>query len=138
MRRREALAALGTALLGGCAAAGSPDGGGDDYDVGMTAVAYRPPEVTVAAGDRVVWRNTSSRAHSVTAYEDAVPDGATYFASGGFASETAARDGWANGLTGNITSGDDYAHRFDVPGTYEYFCIPHERAGMVGRVVVEG
>jgi plastocyanin len=138
MRRREALAALGTVFLGGCAAAGSPGGGGDDYDVGMTAVAYRPPEVTVAVGDRVTWRNTSSRAHSVTAYEGAIPEGATYFASGGFESETAARDGWANGLTGNITSGDDYSHRFDVPGTYEYFCIPHERAGMVGRVVVEG
>ncbi len=135
MRRRQVLAALGTAALGGCAAAGSSDGG--DYDVGMTAVAFDPSAVTVSAGETVVWRNTSTRAHSVTAYEDAIPDGADYFASGGFESETAARDGWANGLTGNVTSGDEFTHRFEVPGTYEYFCIPHERSGMVGRVVVE-
>ncbi|MEF8818623.1 MAG: plastocyanin/azurin family copper-binding protein [Haloferacaceae archaeon] len=135
MRRRQVLAALGTAALGGCAAAGSS--GGDDYDVGMTAVAFDPSAVTVSAGETVVWRNTSTRAHSVTAYEDAIPDGADYFASGGFESETAARDGWANGLTGNVTSGDEFTHRFELPGTYEYFCIPHERSGMVGRVVVE-
>lgn len=137
MRRREALAAIGAALLGGCAAAGSPDGGDGEFDVGMTAVAFDPAAVTVSVGETVVWRNTSTRAHSVTAYEDALPDGAAYFASGGFESESAARDGWANGLQGNIDSGNDYTHRFEVPGTYEYLCIPHERSGMVGRVVVE-
>jgi plastocyanin len=136
MRRRELLAALGTAALGGCAAAGSADGGGN-HDVGMTAVAFDPPAVTIGAGEKIVWRNTSTRAHSVTAYEDAIPDGAAYFASGDFESEAAARDGWADGLTGNVTSGDEFTHRFEVPGTYEYFCIPHERSGMVGRVVVE-
>jgi plastocyanin len=29
-------------------------------------------------------------------------------------------------------------HTFDVPGTYQYFCIPHEMAGMTGTVVVTG
>jgi hypothetical protein len=24
-----------------------------------------------------------------------------------------------------------------VPGVYDYFCLPHEAAGMVGRIVVE-
>lgn len=104
----------------------------------MSAVAFRPESVTVAAGDEVVWRNTSSRAHSVTAYEDAIPEGADYFASGGFDDEPSAREGWANGLAGNVTSGEEFTHRFELPGTYEYLCIPHERAGMVGRVVVEG
>lgn len=123
-------------MFGGCAAAGSTGGG--DYDVGMTAVAFDPSAVTVSVGDEVVWRNTSTRAHSVTAYEDSIPERADYFASGGFESEAAARDAWANGLQGNVTSGNEFAHRFEVPGTYEYFCIPHERSGMVGRVVVEG
>ncbi|MFB6168007.1 MAG: plastocyanin/azurin family copper-binding protein [Haloferacaceae archaeon] len=136
MRRRQVLAALGTTVFGGCAAAGSTGGG--DYDVGMTAVAFDPSAVTVSVGDEVVWRNTSTRAHSVTAYEDSIPERADYFASGGFESEAAARDAWANGLQGNVTSGNEFAHRFEVPGTYEYFCIPHERSGMVGRVVVEG
>ena len=26
--------------------------------------------------------------------------------------------------------------RFTVTGVYDYFCIPHEEAGMVGRIIV--
>ena len=138
MERRRFLAALGggaAVALSGCAAVGST-AGGDDYDVGMTAVAFRPTEVTVAAGDTVVWKNTSSRAHSVTAYESGLPDDAAYFASGGYESEDAAREAWQN-LDGVITNGETYEHTFEVPGTYNYFCIPHERGGMVGQVIVE-
>jgi hypothetical protein len=25
-----------------------------------------------------------------------------------------------------------------APGVYDYFCVPHEHAGMVGRVVIAG
>jgi plastocyanin len=32
--------------------------------------------------------------------------------------------------------GDDFTHTFETVGEYAYFCIPHERAGMVGTVVV--
>ena len=137
MERRRFLAGLGTGAavaLSGCAAAGSS--GGDDYDVGMTAVAFRPSELTVSVGETVVWDNTSSRAHSVTAYESGIPEDADYFASGGYDSEAAAREAWTN-LDGAITSGDTYEHTFEVPGNYDYFCIPHERGGMVGRIVVE-
>jgi plastocyanin len=38
--------------------------------------------------------------------------------------------------SGLISPGKDYSHTFTVPGTYKYFCIPHEAAGMVGTVVV--
>jgi plastocyanin len=140
MRRRGFLAATGAAGLtagAGCATTGTLGSGGGDYDVGMRAVAFEPPEVTVDVGEEVVWGNTSSRGHTVTAYESGIPDGATYFASGGFESERAAREAWTDGLGGNVTSGDSYAHRFETPGTYSYFCIPHERGGMVGTVVVE-
>jgi plastocyanin len=134
MRRRRFLAAAGAAAstsLAGCTALGS----GDDFDVGMTAVAFDPAEVTVSAGETVVWRNTSSRMHTVTAYESLLPDGAAFFASSGKADEAAARAEWRDAP---IRSGDSYSYTFDTPGTYEYFCIPHEKAGMVGTVVVEG
>jgi plastocyanin len=72
----------------------------------------------------------------VTAYESGIPDEAAYFASGGYDSEEAAREAWTN-LEGAITSGDTYEHTFEVPGTYHYFCIPHERGGMVGTVTVK-
>jgi plastocyanin len=139
MRRRRLLAATGVAgaaALAGCAAIGSA-GGETEYDVGMTAVAYDPPTITVETGDEVVWYNGSSRGHTVTAYADALPEGATFFASGGFESEPAARREWNAGLAGNVASGESYSHVFETPGTHGYFCIPHERAGMVGTVEVE-
>lgn len=134
--RRRLLAAGGAvaiAGLAGCTAGGSSG----DYDVGMTAVAFDPLEVTVAVGDEVVWRNTSSRGHTVTAYEARIPESATYFASGGFDSQQAAYGAWTERLGGLIDGGERYAHTFETPGTHHYYCIPHEGAGMVGRVVVE-
>jgi plastocyanin len=136
-RRRflGALGASGVVSLAGCTALVT--GGGDEFDVGMTATAFDPPRITVAAGEEVVWHNTSARGHTVTAYENAIPADAAYFASGGFESETAARQAWRDGLGGKIDSGESFRHTFEVPGRYDYVCIPHEQAGMVGAVVVE-
>lgn len=136
MRRRRFLAAAGAAgagALGGCL--GLATDGGGEYDVGMTAETFEPARLTVAAGETVVWKNTSTRAHSVTAYEHGLPDGAAFFATGGYGSEQAAREAW-DGSAGAITSGQTYERAFEVPGEYRYFCIPHEAAGMMGTVVV--
>jgi plastocyanin len=134
--RRRFVVGLGAAGLTGLAGCSSASGA-DDFDIGMTAVAYTPPEFTVSVGDEVVWQNTSSRGHTVTAYEDSIPDDAEFFASGGYDSESEARDQFGSELGGLIDSGDAYTYTFEVPGTYEYFCIPHEQAGMVGTIVVE-
>ncbi|WP_251343109.1 cupredoxin domain-containing protein [Haloplanus halophilus] len=138
MRRRRLLATLGSGLAAvgaGCTALGTV-GGGVDGDVGMTAEAFEPARITVAPGEEVVWYNNSVRAHSVTAYDEGIPEGAEYFATGGYDSAEAAREAW-DGMHGAITNGQTYRHTFEVPGRYNYFCIPHERAGMVGTVVVE-
>ena len=141
MDRRSYIATLGTAAatwsgvgLAGCLALGADEDG--EYDIGMTANAFDPDAYEIAVGETVVWRNTSSRGHTVTAYEGAIPDDAAYFASGGFASEAAARDAWNDDFGGNIPQNDTYEHTFEVPGTYEYACLPHERGGMVGTIVV--
>jgi plastocyanin len=137
MRRRRLLATVGAAFAtggAGCTTVGTL--GGVDGDVGMTAVAFEPATITVDAGEEVVWYNNSARAHSITAYDDGIPEDADYFATGGYDSEAAAREAW-DGMDGAITNGQRYAHTFEVPGTYNYFCIPHERGGMVGQVVVE-
>lgn len=109
-----------------------------DYDVGMRSNAFVPDTIEISAGDEVVWKNTGSRNHTVTAYENGLPDGAEYFASGGYNSEQEARDSWSKQVEGGGTMppGDVYSHTFEVPGKYPYFCIPHEPAGMVGTVVV--
>lgn len=137
MRRRRLLAALGTGIavgLAGCTVSGGP--GSTDADVGMSTTAFIPADIEVDAGETVVWDNTSDRPHSVTAYGNAIPEEADYFASGGFDSEKAAREGWFDGMAGSIEVGETYSHTFEVAGKYQYFCIPHERGGMVGTVTV--
>ena len=135
MERRVFLrAAVPTAMVGlaGCIGSSTPT----DYDVGMGAKEFRPETLEVTAGTTVTWLNTNKQGHSVTAYEDALPDGADYFASGGFDSEQAARDDWSDSSGGTMFEGQTFEHTFEVPGEYPYFCIPHERSGMAGTVVV--
>jgi plastocyanin len=87
---------------------------------------FDPKMITVEPGGTVVWKNASDMTHSVTddpslaasAQDAALPPGAEKFNSG------------------FIAPGKDFSHTFKVPGTYRYFCIPHEEAGMVGTVVV--
>jgi len=121
--------------------AGGPDvadgePGEADHVVDMRAVAFEPAELTVSQGDTVAWVHDGGEAHSVTALGDGIPEGATYWASGGFESEDAARSGWESG-EGAVQSGQYYTHTFETTGTHEYVCIPHEAAGMVGSVTVE-
>lgn len=110
--------------------------GPDDFDIGMRAMAFEPPSIEISVGEQVVWYNNNARPHTVTAYEKLIPDDATYFASGGFDSEHAARDGYENSLAGTVDPGETYEHTFEVAGTHEYFCVPHESGGMVGAIVV--
>ncbi len=137
MQRRTYLRAVGATAALGLAGCLDSRASASDYDVGMSTVAFRPEELTIQAGDTVVWQNTSDTGHSVTAYEDGIPADAAYFASGGFDSEQAARDAWSGNGGGRISASETFEHTFEVPGEYTYFCIPHERAGMVGTVVVE-
>lgn len=140
MDRRAYLRTVGglsTVGLAGCAGlVTGPSDEPSDYDVGMSTAAFRPATLEVTVGQEVLWRNTSSHAHTVTAYESGIPDDAAFFASGGFDDEQAARDGWMGKTTGALYQGDEYAHTFDVPGKYQYFCIPHEQTGMIGTVTV--
>ena len=88
---------------------------------------FEPPTVTVPAGSTVRWENTSSVPHTATADPSQaadpehveLPEGAEPFDSG------------------IIQPGGSYSHTFTVPGRYQYFCISHEAAGMIGTVVVE-
>jgi len=145
MRRRTFLRTAGSAAaLTAAAAATSGSAGaaesGTTHVVEMNdQLAFVPERIEVAPGDTVVWENVGSQGHSVTAYEDSIPEGAAYWASGGFDAEQAARDAYEFGGSidsGNVQAGEPYSHTFETEGTHEYFCIPHESAGMVGQVVV--
>ncbi|MFB6080473.1 MAG: plastocyanin/azurin family copper-binding protein [Haloferacaceae archaeon] len=132
--RRTALR-RGGAALAALATAGCLGGGSAAPTVEMVeGFVYAPETVTVAAGTAVTWENVSQVRHTVTADGDRIPDGAAYFASGGYDSERAARNDVGGGL---IDPEGTYDHAFEEPGRYEYFCVPHEGSGMVGTVVVE-
>ncbi|MDQ3661216.1 MAG: plastocyanin/azurin family copper-binding protein [Actinomycetota bacterium] len=96
--------------------------------------SFTPAEVTVKAGENLEFKNDSGAAHSVTAYDDGVPEGGEYFSSGHFRDEEAARESVGASL---IKPDDSFELTFDGPGTYRYFCIPHESQGMKGTITVE-
>lgn len=41
---------------------------------------------------------------------------------------------WDSGFL--VNPGDHFDVTLTVPGVYDFFCIPHEAAGMVGRIIV--
>jgi plastocyanin len=107
---------------------------GEPGSVTMAGHSFEPANLTVRAGDPIRFRNDTSEAHSVTAYGDSLPDGAEYFASGGARGEREARENISEGL---LQPGKGYRVTLQTPGTYRYFCLPHEDDGMVGSITVE-
>ncbi|WP_340103592.1 cupredoxin domain-containing protein [Rhodohalobacter sp. 8-1] len=96
--------------------------------VGMTnTMKFDADTVRIEAEETVVWKNSSLLAHSVTADPSEstidgsaeLPEGAEPFNSGMMDPE------------------ETFSHTFEVPGTYKYFCIPHEGANMYGWIIVE-
>jgi plastocyanin/glucose/arabinose dehydrogenase len=93
-------------------AAAAPSGGAS---VAMQNIAFVPQSITVSAGTTVTWTNNDAIQHTVT-WDDRSVD------------------------SGLLSQGDTFSIKFDQPGTYGYFCIPHGSpgAGMFGTVTVTG
>jgi copper-containing nitrite reductase/plastocyanin len=95
--------------------------------VDMTDMGFVPAAITVNAGDKVVWRNSSPVIHNVV--DDAskalsvidvkLPSGARPFDSG------------------MMQPGQSYSRVFTEPGVYRYVCTLHEGSGMKGVVIVK-
>lgn len=138
MRRRAFLASAPLVAVAGCIGIGAEERYvcGPDCDVGMSSHAFAPVELTIDRGTTVTWKNTSSRGHTVTAYDGGLPEGAAYFASGDYPNQAAAVEAWYDHFGGRMEPGDTFSHTFEVAGTHEYYCVPHEAGGMIGSVVV--
>jgi len=95
--------------------------------VEMTStLRFYPSEVHITVGQAVEWRNRSLFAHTVT--DD--PAKARNPADSSLPPD-------AQPFSAEVGPGQIYRHTFTVPGTYRYFCEPHEGLDMLGRVVVE-
>ena len=98
----------------------SPDG---------SNVYFDPVGINISPGQKVRWAQESGY-HTTTAYHPSngnhelrIPEGA---------------EPWDSGLlqTQAPEKGSTFEHTFTQEGVYDYFCRPHEAAGMVGRIVV--
>lgn len=89
-------------------------------------VWFDPYGLLIRPGRTVRWTNRDeANSHSATAYAASnyghprrIPKGARSFDSG------------------LLLPGETFETTLEVPGVYDFFCIPHEMAGMVGRIVV--
>ncbi len=88
---------------------------------------FSPDTVKINVGETVLWKNTSLLMHTVTA--DSALAGKK---------ESVAYPKDAEPFnSGNLDPEQTFKHTFTVPGTYKYFCIPHEAANMTGYVIVK-
>ena len=129
---REALTAMCIAVAATLGAAGPAPAATVEIELIQTPSGetyFNPAGVHIAPGDTVRWVQIAGF-HSITAYhpnndhhELRIP--------------TSAKP-WDSGvLLGTYpASGATFEHVFSVQGVYDYFCRPHEMAGMVGRIVV--
>ncbi|QDV32306.1 DUF2231 domain-containing protein [Tautonia plasticadhaerens] len=124
MPRRPILSAAATLVAAWATTAAAQ---GPAATVEMTGEnTFEPRGVVIEAGQSVRWTNPSSVVHTVTADPDeaddpgnvSLPEGAEPFDSG------------------DVEPGGSYSRTFDVPGTYQYVCLPHESIGMIGTVEV--
>lgn len=95
--------------------------------VGMTnALKFKPDTVRVRASSAVRWENSSIIVHTVTADpEKATMEGSVHLPEGASPFNS-----------GDMEPKATFEHTFEVPGTYRYFCIPHEATKMYGTVIV--
>lgn len=88
-------------------------------------VWFDPIGVLVTPGTLVRWVNDAN-VHTATAYHPANDCHALRI--------PAQATPWDSDYL--INPGDSFAVTLLLPGVYDYFCAPHEAAGMVGRIVV--
>jgi len=93
---------------------------------------FDPPALRLEPGDSVLWFNLGDN-HSTTAYHPANKK------AGKVQAELRIPEGakpWDSGILGINGRGLTFEHTFQIQGTYDYYCFPHEFLGMVGRLVV--
>ena len=79
--------------------------------------SFNPNPINIDAGDSVTWTNSDNDIHTVTSGSDEGPSIGQEFDSG------------------TLGEAQSFTHKFEKPGTYEYFCSIHP--SMVGKVIVK-
>lgn len=129
--RRRSLAEGGLLLAALLLPRGSAHAG-EAIEIAMTGrpdgsrVWFDPIGIHLQPGQSIRWINrTEGNSHTATAYHPALFDRPRRIPE-------AARP-WDSDY---LLPAEEFVHAFDEPGVYDYYCVPHEHAGMVGRIVV--
>lgn len=89
-------------------------------------VWFDPIGLLVQPGRTVRWVNRDpGNAHTATAYHPSNFDRPRRIPIGAAA--------WDSDY---LLPGEAFEVTLGVPGVYDYYCVPHEQAGMVGRIIV--
>ncbi len=95
--------------------------------VKATDFKFSPESVRIVVGQTIEWGNDSILSAPTVTCDPAKAKEAKYV----------QLPAGANPFnSGEIRPGEKFRHTFQTPGTYRYFCIPHEKMGMVGEVIV--
>lgn len=113
--RRQFLGLLGAGTAASAGLSGTA-GAQDTLVIAMGNNYFDPIGLYVEPGTTVRFE-LEEGSHSATAYEDRIPAEASPFDSG-------------------VISEGSFEYTFETPGTYDYYCIPHQSMGMVGRIIV--
>jgi len=92
-----------------------------------TPPVYIPVKVIIKSGDTVKWTNNAATLHTVTFDASKAVD----------KSNVMLPKGVEPFDSGFMMPGKDFSYTFKTPGQYKYFCIPHEKDGMIGFVTVK-
>jgi len=88
---------------------------GQEVTVRMEDNFFDQANITVEPGTTVTWVQSGDNTHTTTSYDGL----------------------WDSGMIEG-GSGGTFSFTFEEPGTYDYYCIPHESLGMTGSVTVTG
>ncbi len=111
MRRLMLLAAMLAMVLVAAAPAWAQQG--QNVPVTMDDNHFEEADITVEPGTTVTWVQGGNNPHTTTSYDGL----------------------WDSGIIPG-GSGGSFSYTFNEPGTYTYYCKPHENQGMVGSVTV--
>jgi plastocyanin len=133
LTRRHVLR-IGGGILAALPLGVAPARGAETVDITMSGnkdgslVWFEPIGLLIQPGQTVRWTNMDpGNSHTATAYH---PDNEAH----PLRIPAGARS-WNSDY---LLPDQSFSVVLTAPGVYDYFCVPHEHAGMVGRIVVAG
>eukprot|EP01026_Neomeris_dumetosa_P019338 TRINITY_DN177_c1_g1_i4.p2 TRINITY_DN177_c1_g1~~TRINITY_DN177_c1_g1_i4.p2 ORF type:complete len:156 (-),score=24.15 TRINITY_DN177_c1_g1_i4:125-592(-) len=87
------------------------------------SLVFVPAKASVKSGETITWINNKGFPHNIIFDEDEVPSGVD--------ADAISQEEYLN------APGETHVVKLTTAGTYNYYCQPHQGAGMAGSITVE-